>query len=184
MNFQQKYNENCNGLIFSPLSGNEPEYNVKKWEKNQKNNNCYAYSVNDHKSIVKERHRKSIPGNDLIYYRCSDVVDGMYGDIPGIYPTTFECQCNPGFTKIFAAVSDNQNMTGKQDGEKSNDFHFWRQDGDRYWSHKIGAHPPSRVDASGKMIINPELSDRKFKSHNYSTSCGFFCVPLQEKILE
>ena len=175
------WNTNClsKKINSSPTNGYEPEWDTNKWTINKKFNNCYAYSVNDHNPSQEERNRKSIPGPDQSVYNCLNVVNGLFNDIPGIYPTRFECQCNPGHAKIFSAVSKDDNS-----GNDTNDFHFWRLDSDGLWSHKIGTHLPSRLDASNNNIQNPELSDRKFQSHDYSESCGFFCVPLTKKVID
>ena len=175
--YQIGLNNNCTTAPawLSPTNGDEPVWNPQLWTANKKFNNCYAYSVNDHKQSVSDRHRKSTPGTGKSFYSCGDIITGLFQDIPGIYTTSFNCACNPGYTKIFSAVSD--------ESEK-NDFHFWRLDQDGMWSHKMGSRSPSRVDASGQVIANPETSNRHFPTHNYEQSCGFFCVPLMEKILE
>jgi hypothetical protein len=101
-------------------------------------------------------------------HTCENLAEGMIHDIPNLEKGSFECPCPSGFRKIFAAVSDEKTH---------NDFHFWRLDTDAYWSHKVGSNPPSRLDADRKLITNPLLSNRNFPSHNYSQSCGFYCVP-------
>jgi hypothetical protein len=172
-NVNSGLNTNCAHLhsILSPTNGYEPEWDPDIWKKNKKYNNCYAYSVNDHDHL---RDRKSIPGIGRSFYNCSEIIQGLYNDIPGTYITNFNCACTSGYSKIYSAVSN----------EEKNDFHFWRLDKDGLWSHKVGSHHPSRLDASGKLINNPETSDRNFESHNYVNSCGFFCIPLAEKILD
>lgn len=154
---------------FSPINGNEPLWDPSMWESNKKYNNCYAYAINNHKE--NSRIRKPEPGKHRNHYSCSQIMEGLQTDIDGIYSINFECKCAPGFNKIYAAVSNEQM-------EQGNDFHFYRLDHDGYWSHKTGSNDPSRLDASGKLITNPELSDRAFHNHNYEHGCGFFCVPL------
>jgi hypothetical protein len=168
-------NTNCikNSKI-SPMSGSEPEFNPEKWENNKKYNNCYAYGLDDHR-LEPERQRKSIPGFNSNFYTCSQIMDGLYAEIPGIYPTTFDCQCNTGYRKIYTAVSDE---------DDNNDFHFWRQDKNGKWSHKIGTHSVSTTDADNNDILNPQTSNKKFPAHNYSNSCGFYCVPIGSKDVE
>ena len=67
----------------------------------------------------------------------------------------FDNACVPGFYKIFLAL------------DPKNDYHWWRQDSNQLWSHKPGSSSVVDVDASGKKIKNPLLSDRKFKHRNY-----------------
>jgi hypothetical protein len=156
---------------FSPLSGSEPEWNPAVWETNKKYNNCYAYAINNHRE--KDRVRKPEPGEHRSFYSCDQLSAGLFHDLPGIYATTFSSTCEPEHNKIFAAVSN----------EESNDFHFWRLDSDGYWSHKVGSRDPSRLDASGHPISNPDASDRHFNTHNYAQGCGFFCVPTSAQNL-
>jgi hypothetical protein len=160
-------------LQISPTNGSEPNWNPTKWKVNQKNNNCFAYAVDDHDPSVDRRWRKPVPQPHPVQgFSCSNVTEGLYEQIPNIYPTMFECQCTDGYQKIYYAVSD----------DDPNDFHFWRQDHDGTWSHKVGARFPSQVDAENKPILNPEQSNRSFPSHNYAYGCGFYCVPHGTKL--
>jgi hypothetical protein len=154
----------------SPMSGDEPAWDPQKWKQNTKYNNCYAYAIDDHNGSITERNSKPIPGKSLETYICSDIITGLYKENPEIYSTQFECRCQKGYKKIFAAVSDEP---------VDNDFHFWRQDSDGLWSHKPGSNLPSRYDAKGLLITNPENSNRTFSNRNYVYSCGYFCVPLK-----
>ena len=57
------------------------------------------------------------------------------------------------------------------------DYHFYRQDKNGTWSHKPGRTAVSKVDASGKIILNPLIANRNYKNgYNYSKPCFFFCV--------
>ena len=171
-------NQHCiENTSVSPITGSEPSWDTSKWLPNQKNNNCYVYALDDLETSVQKRPHKTVPESESIRdvianrenvdYTCSNVGEGLYNQIPQIYPTLFECQCQSGYKKIYFAVSDDQ----------PNDFHFWRQDDDGTWSHKVGSNPPQKEDAMGNQILNPETSSRNFSSHNYSNSCGFYCVP-------
>ncbi len=40
------------------------------------------------------------------------------------------------------------------------DYHWYRQDSDGLWSHKMGLDPVTRYDNSNKLIIDPEIADR------------------------
>ena len=67
------------------------------------------------------------------------------------------------------------------------DYHFYRQDPDGYWSHKPGSQPVTRLDADGVLIIDPMTCNRDYtkqgKSLNYTLFCGFFSVPRRMRIL-
>ncbi len=52
------------------------------------------------------------------------------------------------------------------------DYHWYRQDSDGLWSHKLGHLAISRLDESGNPIIDPMLCDRD----NYPTFVGYFAV--------
>ena len=59
------------------------------------------------------------------------------------------------------------------------DYHFYRQDSDGYWSHKPGATKVTRLDTSGRLIYDPFLAarDNKASNLNYEQFCGYMCVP-------
>jgi hypothetical protein len=165
-------NTNCNPhAMISPTNNSEPSWEPDKWKVNQKYNNCYAYAMDDLERDREFRHYKPIPGANSHYYTCSQLIEGLKDEIPHMYPTTFHCQCEPGYKKIYMAVSNESSDDG-------NDFHFWRQDSDGYWSHKPGSNHPSRVDGNGHVINNPDQSNRNSEKHSYTNSCGFFCIPV------
>ena len=74
---------------FSPLSGYEPKYNPKKWNKNKNikvNHNCYAYALN---KLVASRDDKSHPGYFSNFpplriddYVCTSFLQLLKKDIP------------------------------------------------------------------------------------------------------
>lgn len=58
------------------------------------------------------------------------------------------------------------------------DFHWYRQDSDGWWSHKLADAPASNKDASGRRIRNPRSADSNYgPGNNYSTPCGYLCTP-------
>ena len=67
---------------------------------------------------------------------------------------------------------------------KGNDFHFYRQDPNGTWSHRLH-NINSNKDASGKTIINPHEADRDYsktlfnglKSGTHYHNGAFFYVP-------
>jgi len=157
------------GALWSPVSGSEPEWNPSRWEANTQYNNCYAYALDDREPQETLRHRKPIPGPHRSYYTCSQVIEGLKDEVPQMYVASFGCPCASGFKKIYAAVSD--------EGE-DNDFHFWRQDRDGWWSHKPGSDDPSRTDGDQRPIANPDQANRHSSTRHYSQGCGFFCIPV------
>ena len=137
------------------------------WTKNAKYNNCYAYAINKYDPYATQKRN---PGNVMRPYGCQQVMEGVLRDNPEIsrHPQGYGKTCPKGHYKGFLAVDENP---------KTNDFHFWRQEADGHWTHKLGSNLPSSVDASGRPIRNPEMSNRDFGRHFYSESCGYFCVP-------
>ena len=167
-------NNNENNLKFikelSPLSGSELEYNPSKWNDNnniRNSHNCYSYSLG---KIVNGLRSKAQPGYASGFnhvssdFNCSSFKERLKKDAPGSYIAQFDNKCLPGFYKIFLAL------------DIGNDYHWWRQDNNQYWSHKPGSTNVINTDASGNLIKNPVISDRKFKRRNYATPCFFACV--------
>ena len=173
-NKEKNYNINNNKLKFTkklaPLSDSEPKYEPEKWNQNnniRSSHNCYTYALG---KIVPGLKSKAQPGyasgfnhitND---FTCESFKKRLKKDAPGSYIEKFDNKCLPGFYKIFLAL------------DVGNDYHWWRQDDNQFWSHKPGSTNVINVDASGKLIKNPLLSDRKFKRRNYDTPCFFACI--------
>lgn len=151
--------------MFSPLSGSEPEYDPDQWNDNMKYNNCTAYAFNDHKPFGRDK--KPVPGHQQVHYNCQDLEASLFEDVPELKKTTFQERCPAGYHKIYLTVSS----------EKENDFHFYRQDQNGYWSHKPGSLPVTNLDARKQKIINPETADRRYPYRHYNQSCAFYCAP-------
>lgn len=80
--------------------------------------------------------------------------------------------CPAGYYKAFYAVDLKTNTSSDHA-----DYHFYRQNSDKMWSHKPGGNAVSHVDADNCPIYNPRLSNRDYGDLNYATPCSFFCVP-------
>ena len=153
---------------FSPLSGSELEYEPEKWNKdyNVKNNhNCYSYALG---KIVRGLESKAQPGYasgfehiDDDSYDCKAFRERLKKDSPGSYLEKFDNSCLPGFYKIFLAL------------DPQNDYHWWQQNRNGYWSHKPGSTDVVDVDASGEKIKNPLKANRKYETLNYYKPCFF-----------
>jgi len=156
---------------FSPLSGSEIDYNPSLWNdinSIKKSHNCYTYALG---KIVKNLKNKAQPGYASGYnhisnknFNCESFKERLRKDSPGTYLEKFDNKCLPGFYKIFLAI------------DPKNDYHWWRQNSDQYWSHKPGSTNVTNLDASNKLIKNPVLSNRKFKHRNYYEPCFFACI--------
>lgn len=96
------------------------------------------------------------------------------GDNPHTKMTKFETKCPKGTSKIALVV------------DQSDDYHYLRQDSNRYWSHKPGARKATDVDAGGHKIWDPKLADLNYTNHegtlNYDIFCGYMCVPRDRRV--
>ena len=169
LNINNKINYNKNS--FSPISGSELEYDPDLWNKIYKikdSHNCYSYALG---KIIPKINSKAQPGYasgfDYIKnsnFNCDEFKKRLKKDSPGSYITDFNKPCLKGFYKIFLAL------------DIAEDYHWWRQDSNKYWSHKPGSTEVTNLDASNNLIKNPLLSNRNFKHRNYKTPCFYACV--------
>ena len=156
---------------FSPLSGSELEYNPKLWNNNsniKNSHNCYSYALGN---IVKGIKSKAQPGYSSGYehiddkdYQCNVFYERLKHDSPATYKETFDNKCIPGFYKIFLAL------------DKQMDYHWYRQDSNKLWSHKPGYSDVVNYDADNKKIKNPALASRDYSYLNYKTPCFYACI--------
>jgi hypothetical protein len=173
----------------SPLTGDEPEYNPERYNKYpgiKESHNCYTYAFNYlNLPRGKKCDKKSCPlpfpqpGRASGYpkwsqvkgKRCPDVLSRIMGDVPGSTLTTFEKKC-PAKTRKIALVVD-----------EDEDYHFYRQDANGYWSHKPGATDVIRLDATKRPIYNPELASRYYPKSglHYDQFCSYMCIPSRKK---
>lgn len=97
------------------------------------------------------------------------MVARILGDNPNVQMTTFEKKCPANTSKIALVV------------DESEDYHFFRQDSNGYWSHKPGGRRVTNLDASGHRIWNPQLADYNYTNGegylNYDIFCSYMCVP-------
>jgi hypothetical protein len=161
-----KFNEK-----FSPLSGSELEYKPQLWndDSNIKNShNCYTYALG---KIVKGLNSKAQPGYASGFdhiedqdYDCKSFRERLKKDSPGSYLEKHDNSCLPGFYKVFLAL------------DPKNDYHWYRQDKSKFWSHKPGSTDVINIDASGEKISNPLVANRKYSSLDYYKPCFFACI--------
>ena len=183
----------------SPLSGYEPVYmprlyNAKKYT--QHNHNCFAYAfdIMDLPSTEEcngnDKEDCKVPFHQPGYYsgkqrfdesgekRCFDLFSRLKGDMPAIEiarngrPIEFTDKPAKGYSKIALVIDPKQ------------DYHFYRQDSNGFWSHKPGGTPVTNKDTTGRLIYNPALANRDNRDDagdkdglNYNVFCGFMCVP-------
>lgn len=172
----------------SPRTGWEPKYHPSRWNRNpnlRKTHNCFAYAMNvndprqiqacakDPKCNVPYHQPGSASGypgfKNTIEKSCPEMEARTRGDNPTITPITFEAKC-PNETSKIALVVDTDE-----------DYHYYRQDMNGYWSHKPGGLAVTNKDASGRPIYDPQLADRNYNDQNsnlnYNNFCSYMCVP-------
>jgi len=161
-----------------PTSGYEPTYDHEKWTNDYNvmaTHNCYSYLLDDlHKYPMAGKPQPGLMSNEGYASKitCAEVRKRVIADNPRCVITWASSlefkKCPKEYYKGFLCVNSN--------GE---DYHFYRQDDDGTWSHKPGSTEPTKVDASGKKILNPKKSNRNygFKGGvNYNIPCSFFCI--------
>ncbi len=168
-----------------PTNGHELDYDAVAWAGiPSDNNNCYAYAINNQ---VEEPTGNTIwfkqqPGE---YYNKHN---GNDSDIPESFQkpaSVIVSSVQSDFSKYnevnqtsctFASIGRYEICpvgTYKVALVVSNDdYHWYRQDSDGFWSHKRGTSSVKRTDESGDLIIDPMLADRD----NYTTFVGYFSV--------
>jgi hypothetical protein len=180
--------------IGSPLSGCEPDYEPELYNNDkptQHSHNCYAYAldVRDGERIERCRKQNSCgfpqPGrktshpefSELMGKLCSDVVARTMADLPGAYVLPYSARPRKGFRKIGVVV------------DPLNDFHYYRQDSNGWWSHKPGGRQVTNHDAVGAKIWAPHLCSRFYPQETesdgglfYSCFCVYLAIPCGNSI--
>jgi hypothetical protein len=138
-----------------------PEYDPSAW--NDANgiqyfNNCYNYGTNIQTGTYAQPGRAS--GNMYGTIDCSDVGDGAVSD--GLAPVDCDtgCGCRDCCHKVALVIWPGV------------DYHWYRQDRDGRWSHKMGGTPATNLDNSNNIITDPRTADRG----PYRIFCGCYCV--------
>jgi len=166
---------------------NAPRYMPNLWNNLDKNTrdytNCYSYAF-DRMEINADK--KLQPGElstgKFNTYDCDEILNKLRNDYNTFniiqVPKNYKPPCN--HYKIALVIDDL--------GEEQ-DYHFYRQDEDGYWSHKPGKEEVRRVDASGNLITDPETADRNYDTsndnqnnetdNNYYKFCGYYSVPYE-----
>ncbi len=180
--------------IISKRTKAEPNYNPDKYNQDQAirhSHNCHAYAMDfiDPQKVRKCREQNVCqfpqpgfmaghPGfKGQAGKTCGDVLARTMSDIPRAYATNFIQPCEPGFSKIAVVV------------DEENDFHYYRQDSNGWWSHKPGARHVTNKDATGARIWRPDLASRYYPREtpndsglNYASFCSYMCVPRDGSI--
>ena len=174
----------------SPLSGYEPEFQPELYNKHRgikEALNCFAYAF-DYRGLPKRSDCTKDacpipfpqPGRASGYpkwskvngKRCPDLMSRLFGDVPGIKPISFEGTCPKKHSKIALVVDEDE------------DYHFYRQDSNGYWSHKPGATDVTHIDSTGRPIYDPQIASRLYPDSglHYDQFCSYLCAPKTQKL--
>lgn len=174
----------------SVLTGKEPHFRPDKYNKTRRmreSHNCFAYAF-DYVDLppLDKCNENSCPisfpqpGRASGYprwskikdKRCPDLLGRLFGDVPNLKMTTFEKKCPSNSSKIALVVDEDE------------DYHFYRQDSNGYWSHKPGATEVTHIDATGRPIYDPQLATRQYDRTklDYDEFCGYLCAPKGKKL--
>ncbi len=161
---------------YMPLNGDELEYDPSAWEDNYNQYNCYAYALNT------KNHGYMQPGqseghnrNNTDNYYSKDVLLQMISLDAQKYNFKFipigkYNGSSPGFYKVALVVAP------------SKDYHWYRQNYDGTWSHKLGTAMITNLDNSMQKILDPEYCDRDYWYDNYTEFCGFYEVDTRSML--
>lgn len=181
----------------APRNGYEPKFEPGKYNDDPaiyKSHNCYSYSMNviDPKLVSMCRKNNATdcrrnfhqPGalngdryalNAIDRRKCGVVEKLIMSDVPEMEKSSFYGQCPAGKSKIALVVDEGE------------DYHFYRQDDDGWWSHKDGSNKVKRYDALKRRIFNPAQAARDYRWQNsdlnYEDFCGFYCVPRDHAVV-
>lgn len=186
-----------------------PKYNPNKYNKDKytlKSHNCYAYVLNkkSKKSINNCKERKGnnclrpqignyktnifkeyyFPSKEILRTReltCPRIKDKIKTDNSRIQFIKKQNICDD--DKYYRGVVFKVNKTKKN--KKYYDYHFYRQDKNKLWSHKYGIDKATNKmsNDNDKYIKNPELDMKHYcKKRNYKCNlCSYLCIPLDNK---
>ena len=133
----------------------------------RESHNCYSYFLNlksksayklCKKNFAKQNIcRRSQPGYASNYpslqtedFNCPTIMKRTLDDNKTIFQVTKDFQCGPEYYKGALVVAPKR------------DYHYYRLNKEKIWSHKPGYKPSTIYDAKGKIITDPELADRNY----------------------
>jgi hypothetical protein len=129
----------------------------------------------------------------LPFFTRTSVKTNFEADLGSALSSDCTLCCSAPKRKIIAVVADNATLFARVVNSAGGfviwqpmvsptsfwDFHWYRKDSDRSWSHKRGASPARQDDAAGSApICNPCNASRSYTSPNvdYSNVVGSWCV--------
>ena len=151
-----------------------PPYNPSYWNDPDivKCNNCYNYGCNIRTDTYAQ------PGyahNVSHSTTCPTVSTAALAD--GLESSHVEKRCRDCSHIVALVIAPGE------------DYHWYRQDDNGLWSHKMASWPAGNLDGSDNIITNPESADRRVFNgqdfiRDYSIFCGYFCVNKDNVIID
>jgi hypothetical protein len=159
----------------------DDSYNINKYLR--ESHNCYSYFLNlksknayelCKKNFAKQNIcRRSQPGYASNYpslktedFKCPVIMKRTLDDNKTIFQTTKDFDCGPDYYKGALVVAPDR------------DYHYYRLNDDKVWSHKPGYKPSTYYDACGNIILDPEKAIRDYGGTlHYTDFCGYMCIP-------
>ena len=175
-----------------PLSGSELDFGMYEWTLDGCEKieflNCYAYAINNQTN----RSGNVFFWNDPGCYSNTDIsgfeIDPLNnGIIEGALFNDYNAYNNNNNTNYIVRIVDQYEQCPQGTykialvitayGESNKfDYHWYRQDSDGLWSHKRGSNDPTREDALGKLIIDPQYANRHYGNYNYTAFVNYYAV--------
>ena len=173
--FNHKDKSKCDKPKYEPDLWNNMDSGIKDYT------NCYSYVFNRFETNAdKKLQPGELSSGKFGSYDCVEILNKMKQDYNTYNIIQVDKEYKPpcNHYKIALVIDD--------EGEEQ-DYHFYRQDYDGYWSHKPGKNNVRRRDASGNLITDPETADRNYDKkdddsnnetdNNYYNFCGYYSVP-------
>jgi len=168
----------------------ELRYEPDKWNQNifiRKSHNCYSYALNliEVKRTSKCKKKKTVSKKNIClrkhpmdkmkqfeFHSCSELISSILEEFPKIKKVHKLTLVPDGYYRVALFL-----LNRKDHHHLSlNDFHFYRQDSNGYWSHKDGWRKATNKDKTGKLITDPESVEKK----NNSQLCTYFIFPIRK----
>lgn len=122
-------------------------------------NNCYNYAANRRTDTYAQPGLRAGIRLEEDDYNCDRVYAAAVAD--GLKPPDASGSCPSGTTKVALAVRQEW------------DYHWYRQDADGMWSHKLSTFPASNLDNAHKPISDPGKADTgRYEFCGYLCSCS------------
>jgi hypothetical protein len=144
--------------IINLLNSGTPTFDPEVWSPAndvQYENNCYNYAC-DIRGTYAQPGLAS--GHQYGIISCKEVGQAAIAD--GLVPIDCTNRCGKGAHKVALVIAP------------GNTFHWYRRDRDGRWSHKPGDGPPTNLDYSGNLIVDPRNADLG----PFTFFCGCYCV--------